>query len=443
MSRKSRVKSSVNIARFSFLKRKFIDQDVYTASIERMRHLFRAFDHVALSFSGGKDSTIALNLALQVAREFGRLPFDVYFCDEEVVAPEVVEYCERLRDNKDIRFHWICVPLAYANMSDQEDKWFCWDESIPQEKWVRQKPDFAITEVDGYDHTKSVLGASHVVSLLLRKERGKVAIILGIRAQESPIRRRMVSAREHENFIMPATTGDQLGRSASRSGNLWKAMPIYDWSDNDVWLALSRFKWDYCKAYDKMMMAGIHRHDQRVAPPFGVGAAGLWMWHECWPEMWDAVAERVAGVHTAARYAHTSVYGKGDINTLRKPKGKTWETYLKDCYENIKDVPMRSAVAKRVNEYIHFHNRVTQFSPIAGYAIHPGSGVSWAYLVRTVLRKDKDGRDAPTSRIVRKGTKEYKKKFDLYLKEIQDAEETASFDEKKERKNRSPKKNRT
>ncbi len=45
---------------------------------------------------GEKDSTVALNLALQVATERGRLPLDTCFVDEEAITPETVEYVERV-----------------------------------------------------------------------------------------------------------------------------------------------------------------------------------------------------------------------------------------------------------------------------------------------------------------------------------------------------------
>jgi predicted phosphoadenosine phosphosulfate sulfurtransferase len=50
------------------LPRRPVDADVYTLALERSAYTFEHFDHVAVSFSGGKDSTAVLNVALEVAR---------------------------------------------------------------------------------------------------------------------------------------------------------------------------------------------------------------------------------------------------------------------------------------------------------------------------------------------------------------------------------------
>jgi len=50
-------------------KKQHVDRDCLSMTLERMEYLFDTFDHVAVSFSGGKDSTACLNLALQIATE--------------------------------------------------------------------------------------------------------------------------------------------------------------------------------------------------------------------------------------------------------------------------------------------------------------------------------------------------------------------------------------
>lgn len=54
---------------FNFLK-KYLDQNVYDALQERRSFLFREFDNLFVSFSGGKDSGLLLNLVLEYAEKY-------------------------------------------------------------------------------------------------------------------------------------------------------------------------------------------------------------------------------------------------------------------------------------------------------------------------------------------------------------------------------------
>ena len=73
---------------------KFTDKSVLEHSLERIRTAYDRFDRVIVSFSGGKDSTAVLNLALEVARERGKLPLEAVFFDEESIHPTTIEYVE-------------------------------------------------------------------------------------------------------------------------------------------------------------------------------------------------------------------------------------------------------------------------------------------------------------------------------------------------------------
>ena len=45
-------------------KRKYGEKDVYEVLQERLNYLFTEFDNIYVSFSGGKDSGLLLNLTL-------------------------------------------------------------------------------------------------------------------------------------------------------------------------------------------------------------------------------------------------------------------------------------------------------------------------------------------------------------------------------------------
>jgi hypothetical protein len=118
--------------------------DVFTAAKERLRHVFAKYDRVVVSYSGGKDSTAVLKMALQAARELGRLPVDVLHFDEEVLLPETVDILLRTRERPEVRLTWVIGQVHYWDASSNEQPhWTTWDPA-KKDVWVREPPPFAI-----------------------------------------------------------------------------------------------------------------------------------------------------------------------------------------------------------------------------------------------------------------------------------------------------------
>ena len=49
------------------------NKDVYTAAKERIEYIFDEFEHICISFSGGKDSGTVLNMCIDEARKRKRI----------------------------------------------------------------------------------------------------------------------------------------------------------------------------------------------------------------------------------------------------------------------------------------------------------------------------------------------------------------------------------
>lgn len=367
------------------LRKRGTGQDTETAARARVAELYDRFDTVSVSFSGGKDSTVVLHLALDEARKRGRLPLDVFFWDEECIPPETAEYMRRvIRDHPDVNLRWLCLPCRHRNgCSKSSPYWYPWDPECP-EKWVRPLPPEAITALPGFWRGLPIPNAHDV---LFTPDQGTVAVILGIRAQESLMRYLSVARRVADNWITPVNSlyrPDQ--QTPSTSKYISYARPIYDWTTKDVWTAPKRFGWDYNRTYDLMMKAGFNAHAQRIGPPFGEQPMqSLWHFQVCWPELWAKMTDRVPGARTAARYAKTALYAFGELP--KKPPDVTWPDFIRHHLSKF-PAKERGMVAQRIKSEIDAHNGKTNFAPIPVDDPHPVSLLRWKYLLHIAVRGD-------------------------------------------------------
>lgn len=363
------------------LSKRTLDQSVWDAALERMEHVYDLFDHVAVAFSGGKDSTAILHVALEVATSLHKLPLRVIFWDEEAIPYETEDYVRRVAQRDDVALEWLSLPVQHRNAcSDEQPFWNCWapeDEAL----WCRPLPPESITELDGFPTEPSKRYTIPAMNgLMFRPEQGRSALVMGIRAAESLIRWQAVSRRTHENYIiaMDRATVPTLRSPVS------KVYPCYDWQTEDVWTAPSKFGWDYNRAYDLMEMEGIPHASQRCAPPFGEEPMQkLWLFKTCFPDLWEKLCERVPGAATAARYANSELYSYGEVPP--KPADLTWKQYLHDLIARFEDDDARSKALHTVDRYLKEHF-VKTADPILPFARHPESGVSWRELSKIAAR---------------------------------------------------------
>ncbi len=363
-----------------FLAKHEVDKDVLELARERTEHAFRRFDHIAVSFSGGKDSTAVLNIALEVAERLDRLPLRAIFWDEEAIPYETEHYVRRVASDPRIELEWYCIPILHRNAcSTEQPFWWPWAPEV-REKWVRPLPAEAITHLEGFpmEPPAARLSIPDCRGLTFPPHLGECGELMGIRADESLIRFRAVTRRHHENYIIQGT-------EASTAGNVWKVYPIYDWQATDVWTAPAQLGWDYNQAYDLMEMAGVNHDAQRCSPAFGEEPLSrLWTYATCFPDVWDRMVDRVPGACAAARYARSELYSYRA--RAEPPPGMSWEEFLRHTIES--HAPeLRGRVAKQVRKWIHHHHKRTG-EPIMVDAQHPDTGVSWKQLHLIAVRGD-------------------------------------------------------
>jgi predicted phosphoadenosine phosphosulfate sulfurtransferase len=282
----------------------YLPGTVYDAALNRVRWLFEEFNgHVSVSCSGGKDSTVVVELARIVARERGAGPLRVHFLDQEAEYQGTIDYMRRLREQPDVDLEWFQIPFRLFNAASHADEWtYCWDVDLPADQWMRHKePDSIHVNdfVDGrgrtVDRFKDLLGAMN--------ERTGGAILTGMRCEESPTRRVFMTSMPSYKWVTWAGAGGKVTAKTRREGpSCWLFHPIYDWSYRDVWKAINQGEWDYNVFYDKMFRHGVPLRNMRVSSFCHEESMGsLDYLQELEPETWEKAVQRYKGVNT---YAH-------------------------------------------------------------------------------------------------------------------------------------------
>ncbi|WP_394265437.1 DUF3440 domain-containing protein [Bergeyella zoohelcum] len=319
--------------------------NVYEATIKRLELIFREFDNISVSFSGGKDSGLLLNLCIKYIRD-NKLNkrISVLHLDYEAQYELTTNYVdEMLRDNWDILdVYRICVPFKVTtSTSMHQTYWRPWDEE-KQDIWVRPLPENAFTKENFpfYNENMWDYDFQQRFSLWLheRNKAKKTAILVGIRTQESLHRWRAIhSDRNYKNY-------NGINWTKEVYENVYNAYPIFDWITEDVWTANAKFEFSYNKLYDLFYQAGLGIDQMRVASPFlSEGQETLSLYRVIEPHTWGKLVSRVNGVNFTGIYGGTTAMGWKSI-TL--PKGHTWESYMHFLLSTLPEETRRNYLTK-------------------------------------------------------------------------------------------------
>lgn len=303
--------------------------NVYEATQERLTTLFSKFDNIYVSFSGGKDSGVLLNLCIDYIRK-NKLDrkIGVFHIDYEAQYQMTTDYVDQTyRENRDIiEPYRICLPLrAHCATSMFQSYWTPWEKE-KKDIWVRDLPEECINEdnnpCDFFRPGMTDYEFQETFGLWLHKEKKakRTCALIGIRTQESLNRWRAIhSERNYKNYNgIPWTK--EMGE------NVYNAYPIYEWLTEDIWTANGKFCWDYNRLYDLFYMAGVPIDKMRVASPFNDWATeSLKLYRVIDPNNWARMVGRVNGVNFAGIYGGTTAMG---WKSIKLPPGHTWKSYM-------------------------------------------------------------------------------------------------------------------
>ena len=270
-------------------------KNVYDLALERLDVIFREFDTVCVSFSGGKDSGVLLNLCMSyIRRHYPGRKLYVFHMDYEVQYQYTIDFVDRILEaNKDIlEVYRVCVPFKVATCTSMyQSYWRPWDDDL-KDIWVRQMPQRCLTKDDFSFYTSEMWDYEFQMYfakwLHQKTDAVRSCFLIGIRTQESFNRWRSIHLnRKYQMY--------HNYRWTSKIGNdVYNAYPIYDWKTVDVWTANGKFGFDYNHLYDLYYMAGVSIERQRVASPFLCEAQdSLRLYRAIDPNTWGKMIGRV------------------------------------------------------------------------------------------------------------------------------------------------------
>lgn len=336
----------------------YSDVDVYQAAKARIRMVFENFPRVCVAFSGGKDSTVLLHLAVEVAREMDRLPVDAMCLDLEGQYQVTVDHVREMFDRTDeIRGQWICLPMNLRNASSATHPYWCAWEPGREAEWVRPMPEHAtvISDQAHYPFYKYRMEFEEFVPAFNEwmSAAEPTAFLIGIRADESLNRFKAVKKRATvKKCAWSPVSGEAVTWSAKDSAKS-KAVsffPIYDWRFEDLWRYIHTNGHCYNKLYDWMYLTGMPFSEMRICQPYGDDQRkGLDLFHKIEPQTWFRVVARVEGANYAALYCSQKFLGyKGGMGL--PPSFSSYQQYCEFLMGTLPE-GLRSVYERRIKVF--------------------------------------------------------------------------------------------
>lgn len=304
--------------------------NVVEAARTRIRNLFGTGLPIMLSTSGGKDSICLMSLVYDLIVEglINKDQLTVAFIDEEAIFDDVEKIVIDWRKKfmlLGVKFDWYCIQAKHFNclrtLSDDES-FILWDEWEKQ-NWVRKMPKFAIKT---HPLLRERTDTYQDFLFRLVVQTGSLSLI-GTRAAES------LQRRKHISFSLSKKHPGQIGGKG-------KAFPIYDWSDDDVWLYIKKNNLDFPVAYMYIYQTGGGRRDMRISQFFSVDTAkSLVRLSEMYPDLMERIQKREPNAYLASLYWHTEVFGGREKDKKQKEQNKSidWKQKAFDRMEYINE----------------------------------------------------------------------------------------------------------
>lgn len=309
--------------------KRYLTKNVYDAANERIKYIFDNFERVYVSFSGGKDSGVMLNLCIDYVRTHApERKIGVLVMDNECNFTHSLLFMHDILDsNRDVLdIYWCCLPITLpCTVSSYRQDWQCWN-TTEEKIWVRPMPkdDYVVNMKNKpFDFFRENMLDKEFYDLFGDwYSQGKTcACLIGIRTDESLNRWRAIMNDDKGMLNGLHWTKNKYVDNP----DVYNCYPIYDWRTEDIWIGNAKFGWKYNTLYDIFWKAGLTIAQMRVASPFmSESKSSLNMYRVIDPGVWATLCARVQGANFVATYGKQLNY-----NSFKLPPGHTWKSFVK------------------------------------------------------------------------------------------------------------------
>ena len=341
------------------VKRRESSIDVVKAAEIRITNVFNNGLPVFMSFSGGKDSLCMAQLVYNLVQRGKINPSQlvVQFIDEEAIFPCIEKTVKNWRKRfilMGAKFEWYCLEVRHYNCFNElsnDESFICWDRE-KEDVWVRQPPSFAIR--------------SHQ----LLKPRVETYQDFLPRTCQSGITMTGIRTAESVQRLQNIATMTRAGKTMTAKHQIF---PIYDWTNNDVWLYLLNEHVEIPDIYLYLWQAGTRKGQLRVSQFFSIDTArSLVKMNEYYPDLMERVIRREPNAYLAALYWDSEMFGRSTKGRRQMEKGSDTKDYKKELltmFANMDvffDTPHKRHIAER---YRNFFMQVSTIAASKGLAV--------------------------------------------------------------------------
>ena len=341
------------------VKRRESSIDVVKAAEIRITNVFNNGLPVFMSFSGGKDSLCMAQLVYNLVQRGKINPSQmvVQFIDEEAIFPCIEKTVKNWRKRfilMGAKFEWYCLEVRHYNCFNElsnDESFICWDRE-KEAVWVRQPPSFAIR--------------SHP----LLKPRVETYQDFLPRTCQSGITMTGIRTAESVQRLQNIATMTRAGKTMTAKHQIF---PIYDWTNNDVWLYLLNEHVEIPDIYLYLWQAGTRKGQLRVSQFFSIDTArSLVKMNEYYPDLMERVIRREPNAYLAALYWDSEMFGRNSA-TRRSIEAdsnkKDYKAELIKMFNNM-DVYFTTEHKRQIaSKYRNFFIRVAPIATEKDYKI--------------------------------------------------------------------------